>query len=86
MRHDNPAPATPSPRARRLEAALDASLLVPFVAGACPGAAPLWGWPVGVGVAVGVIALLWGVQRAAGAIMSTSLQTRVPQRRFPTPR
>ena len=83
MQHDGPAPPTPSPWARRLDVALDVCLLAPFVAGAGIVIGAVWGWPVGVGVAAGITTLLWGVQRAAGAIIRKSLQTRVPQRRFP---
>lgn len=47
-----------------------------------------YGWPVGVGVAAGVVLVFVGVARMVAAVRRKALQSRVPQRsvvqrRFP---
>lgn len=55
-----------------------------LMAGLVVGMAVAW-W-VGLAVGVGVAAVLYGVERAAGALVRKARQTGVTQRRFPSRR
>lgn len=70
----------------RVESVWDGVQIAVFIVMAGIAFGMFYGWLIGVGVAAAAAALLFGLNRAANAIVRKSQETKIPQRRFPGPR
>ncbi|CAN5494371.1 hypothetical protein BH10PSE18_BH10PSE18_39690 [soil metagenome] len=70
----------------RVESVWDGVQIAVFIVMAGIAFGMFYGWLIGVGVAAAAPALLFGLNRAANAIVRKSQETKIPQRRFPGPR